>query len=143
MAEQTLPAVASRFYTDCKKCGAERYHIVLAHTASTSAKMECEICHSKKTYKLSSGKPRKVSGAAAQKKAQAAETKKNAHGREYTELLEAAKGDAQKYNMKMKFTLNQKIEHPKFGLGIVKMAQPEKIEVVFVDEIRMLVHNRV
>lgn len=142
MAEQTLPAVASRFYTDCKKCGAERYHIVLAHTASTSAKLECEICHSKKTYKLSNGKPRKVSGAAAQKKAQAVEAKKNAHGREYTELLEAAKGDAQKYNMKMKFTLNQKIEHPKFGLGIVKMAQPEKIEVVFADEIRMLVHNR-
>lgn len=142
MAEQTLPAVASRFYTDCKKCGAERYHIVLAHTTSASAKVECEICHSKKTYKLSSGKPRKVSGAAAAKKAQAVEAKKNAHGKEYTELMEASKSDTQKYNMKMKFTLNQKIEHPKFGLGIVKSAQPEKIEVVFPDEIRMLVHNR-
>lgn len=143
MAEQTLPAVATRFYTECKKCGAERYHIVLAHTTSTSAKIECEICHSKKAYKLSSGKPKKVSGAAAQKKAQAAETRKNAHGKEYTELMETSKGSTEKYNMKMKFTMNQKIEHPKFGLGIVKVAQPEKIEVVFPDEIRMLVHNRI
>lgn len=142
MAEQSLPAVASRFYTECKKCGAERYHIVLAHTSATGAKIECEICHSKKAYKLSSGKPKKVTGAAAAKKAQAAEAKKSAHGKEFTELMDAAKGDALKYNMKTKFTSNQKIEHPKFGLGVVRMAQPEKIEVVFNDEIRMLVHNR-
>jgi hypothetical protein len=142
MAEQTLPAVASRFYTDCKKCDAERYHIVLAHPTSTSAKVECEVCHSKKTYKLASSKPKRVTGAAATKKAQAVEAKKSAHSKEYSELLGSAGGDSQKYNMKAKFTLNQKIEHPKFGVGIVKMALPEKIEVVFSDEIRLLVHNR-
>lgn len=142
MAELTLPAVASRFYTECKKCGAERYHIVLAHTSATGAKIECEICHSKKAYKLSSGKPKKVTGAAAAKKAQAVEAKKSAHGKEFSELMSSAKGELQKYNMKAKFSLNQKIEHPKFGLGVVRVSLPEKIEVVFNDEIRMLVHNR-
>jgi hypothetical protein len=142
MAEQTvLPPVASRFYTDCKKCDAERYHIVLAHPTSTSAKIECEVCHAKKTYKLASSKPKKVSGAAATKKAQAVEARKSAHSKEYSNLLASA-GDAQKYTMKGSFTLNQKIDHPKFGLGIVKVAMPEKIEVVFSDEIRLLVHNR-
>jgi hypothetical protein len=38
--------------------------------------------------------------------------------------------------------VNQKLEHPKFGIGFVKAVLPEKIEVVFSDEIRSLVHNR-
>ena len=51
----SLPAVASNFHTDCKKCGQERYHRVLAHPTPTTAKLECEVCHSKKTYKLDEG----------------------------------------------------------------------------------------
>jgi len=143
MAE-SLPAVASRFYTDCKKCDAERYHIVLAHTSATAAKVECEICHSKKTFKLAADKkaPKKVSGAAATKKAQASEARKNAHAKEFHELVENAAGDAQSYNMKLKFLINQKIQHPKFGVGVIKTTHPDKVEVIFADEVRMLVHNR-
>ena len=142
MAELTLPAVASRFFTDCKKCDAERYHIVLAHSTSTSAKVECEVCHSKKTYKLPSSKPRKVTGAAAAKKAKAAETRKNSHSKEYHDLVAAAEDSALGYSMKNKFDANQKIKHPKFGVGVIKSTLPDKIEVIFEDEIRMLVHNR-
>jgi len=143
MAETVLPAVASRMYTACKKCDAERYHIVLAHTNSSSAKIECEVCHSKKTYKLPAArKPKKATGAAAVKKTQAAESRKNAHNKEYEDLVAAAEGSAQGYNMKMKFNLNEKIQHPKFGVGVIKMALPDKIEVVFADEVRLLVHNR-
>lgn len=145
MAELELPAVASRIYTECKKCEAERYHIVLAHTNSTSAKIECEVCHSKKTYKLPKAggtKEKKApTGAAAKKRAASIEAKANAHKNEYNTLIAAA-GEAAAYNMKMKFTLNQKVKHPKFGVGVVRTLSPEKIEVVFEDEVRMLVHNR-
>jgi hypothetical protein len=143
MAETALPAVASRVFTSCKKCDAERYHIVLAHTSATAAKVECEVCHSKKSFKLPSTKPRKVGGAAAAKKAKAVETRKNAHSKEYTELVDSADGDAQGYTMANRFNVNQKIKHPKFGVGVIKMALPEKIEVVFEDQVRTLVHNRV
>ena len=142
MAENALPAVASRFFTECKKCGAERYHIVLAHTTAKSAKIECEVCHSKKAYKLPSDKPKKVSGAAAARKAQAAETRKSAHSKEYTQLVGSAKGEAQGYNMKTKFSAHQIIKHPKFGVGVIRASMPEKVEVIFEDEVRMLVHNR-
>ena len=141
MAELSLPAVASRVFTSCKKCAAERYHIVLAHTNATSAKVECEVCHSKKTYKLPSNKPKKVSGAAATKKAQAAENRKNAHSKEFGELVSAA-GNEQNYNMKAKFSMNDKIKHPKFGVGVIKLSLQDKIEVVFEDQVRTLVHNR-
>jgi hypothetical protein len=142
-AELTLPAVASRIYTNCKKCAAERYHIVLAHTTATSAKVECEICHSKKAFKLPSNKPKKVGGIAAVKKAQAVENRKSAHSKEFHDLVATANGDSKNYNMKLNYSMNQKITHPKFGVGIIRASLDNKIEVVFEDEVRMLVHNRV
>lgn len=143
MAEQTLPPVAQKIYTDCKKCDAERYHVVLAHTSATAAKVQCEVCKSKKTYKLPSAKPKRTATGAKPRKSPSAEARKSAHENEYKTLLDnAANADTQPYNMKTKFATQQKLKHPKFGLGIIKMALTDKIEVVFEDEVRMLVHNR-
>lgn len=144
MSTQALPAVATKVHTFCKKCDADRYHVVLAHTNETSAKVQCEICSAKKTYKLESSAPkakRAVTGAAATRKAQSAEAKRSAHRTEYESLLDKSKGNGA-YSIRGEFTLNFKIEHSKFGVGIVKSVFPDKIEVVFEDEVRMLVHNR-
>ena len=67
MNQLILPPVAKSFYTFCKKCDVDRYHMVLAHTSSTTAKIECEVCHSRKTYSLpktgsSSPSARRLSG---------------------------------------------------------------------------------
>lgn len=143
MAETTLPAVASKIYIDCKKCEAERYHVVLAHTTSTSAKVECEVCKSKKTYKLpSAAKKKSTAGTGVRRVGKnSAEALAKAHQEEYQKLIDAAV-DEQTYNMKLKFALNSKLKHPKFGLGVIRAVQPDKIEVVFSDEVRNLVHNR-
>lgn len=151
MSETALPPVAKSFTTFCKKCEAERYHTVLAHSTATSAKVQCEVCKAKSTYKLPKagakakvpGEKRPLTGAALKRKEQAASAKKNAHSNEYSTLLSSVEAaDAQKYNMKNKFTVNTKLEHPKFGVGFIRAVQPEKIEVVFQDEVRQLVHNR-
>lgn len=171
MAEMVLPAVAKSFSTECKKCGTERYHKVLTHLTATSAKIECEICHSKKTFKVGAEKKAKsstakVAGAAkvpgapkvpgtstsktaglerarANRKAAQADALLKAHASEYEKLVEEA-GDVHPtgYTMKAKFKAQQLITHPKFGTGVVRMSLPEKIEVVFPDEVRFLVHNR-
>ena len=148
MSEQALPAVAKSVYTDCKKCGAERYHVVLAHTTPTSAKVECEICKSKKTYKLSNLAKRASSATGAKAKAPRGTSARSisaraaAHETEYQAMLTADGSAVAPYNMKNKFASNQKIQHPKFGVGIVKTAFSDKVEVVFPDEVRNLVHNR-
>lgn len=142
MAELTLPPVAQKVYTECKKCSAERYHVVLAHTSSTAAKVQCEVCGAKKTYKLPTAKPKKT-GTGKPRKSSSAEARKSAHETEYKQMLDtAADADTQAYSMKTKFAQNQKVKHPKFGLGIIKSTQYDKIEVVFEDEVRLLVHNR-
>ncbi len=138
-----LPAVAKNIYLECKKCGAERYHRVLAHTTKSSAKVECEICGSKKTYKLAKAKTARKSNIGAISKARAASRAAATHEQAYNELKEkCAKNTPINYSMKEKFAADQPVAHPKFGLGFIRSIQKEKIEVVFPDEVRLLVHNR-
>jgi hypothetical protein len=139
-----LPPVAKSIFIHCKKCEADRYHTVLAHKTATSASVQCEICKAKSTFKLGkkAAGPRKLTGAAAKKKADSASRAKNSHANEYNTLAASVQGDSVRYNMKMKFPLNTKLDHPKFGVGFIKTSHNDKIEVVFEDEVRLLVHNR-
>ncbi len=142
MAETELPAVAKTIYLECKKCAAERYFKVLAHPTSTSAKVQCEVCGAKKTYKLPSAKKAAAPKKTASGKPRATRVSKaDEHKNEYEKLM-AGSGETHKYNMKLKFGNHAKVDHPKFGMGVVRAVQPDKIEVVFQDEVRNLVHNR-
>lgn len=139
----TLPPVAKSIFIFCKKCDANRFQTVLAHKTEKSASVKCEVCKAKSTFKLAGPKaPRKLSGAVAKRRADNQATRKNAHLTEYNALASSMKGEAQVYSMKNKFGNHSGIKHPKFGLGYVKTSMPEKVEVVFEDEVRLLVHNR-
>lgn len=143
MSEQmlTLPPVAKSFYTFCKKCDIDRYHRVLAHTSATTAKIECEVCHSRKSFSL----PKPGSEA---RKAKAATVKTAARKTSHTGEFELrqqkqSNNEAIAFNIKTQFKDNQKISHPKFGIGFVQKAHDDKIEVIFADEVKSLIHNRV
>jgi len=145
MTQLSLPPVAKSFYTFCKKCDADRYHLVLTHTSSTSAKIECEVCKSRKTYSLpkagsSSSSTRKSGTGAGGTKAAGSP---RSHTGQYTLMMDnqSDKPSAQ-YSIKGKFSENQKISHPKFGIGFVIKTFSDKVEVVFQDEVRTLMHNR-
>lgn len=135
-ATTALPAVASRTYTECKKCGVERFHIVLAHPTATSAKIECEVCHAKRTMKLESKKAKKKTTG---KKVRVASA--GTRWEEVSKLLNEKSKQA--YSMKSAFVLHATIDHPKFGLGVVTAIAGQSMEVVFADATRSLVHNRV
>ena len=143
MPVNQLPPVAKSFFTFCKKCNADRYHVVLAHTTSKTAKIKCEVCGSQKSYSLpkaagAAGKPKVSRPRAGNETA-----RRSSHNAEYESLLQTyANKEEVKYSIKAKFTNHQKINHPKFGVGIVRGVHLEKVEVVFADEVRNLVHNR-
>ncbi|MBX7232542.1 MAG: hypothetical protein K1X29_10700 [Bdellovibrionales bacterium] len=134
----SLPPVAQRTYVECKKCGCDRFHVVVAHTTATSAKVECEVCHAKKTLKVDSGKPKKAKTKVGVKRVQT-KAISNRWDEVRSVLNETQK---QPYNMKANFPLHTTIEHPKFGVGVVTAAALQSIEVVFEDGTRSLVHNR-
>jgi transcription elongation factor Elf1 len=140
--DQTLAPVGKSIYAECKKCGTERYLTVLAHKTATSAKVKCEVCGAQKTYTVPKSQTRKKTGVST-RGAKAASNLRDAHAKEYEKLMqENEKSPAETYNMKMKFEANQKLNHPKFGAGVIRVAQSDKIEVVFPDVVRSLVHNR-
>ena len=146
--ELTLPAVAKSFYTMCKKCEGDRYHRVLAHKTATSAKIECEICKSVKTYSLpktgsASPSARRLSGAASAASTKKAAASARSHTGQY-EIFNAnrMKDEPTPYSTKGSFKETQKLTHPKFGIGFVVKAYDNKVDVIFVDEIRTLLQNR-
>lgn len=145
-ATAETPVVGKSFYAECKKCGTERYHTVLALPTANSAKLKCEVCGGQKTWKAPKAAGAKKTGprgAAAKAKANAEAARSAAHQSEYETLMKTAESiPAQTYNMKNKFEKDQRVEHSKFGTGVIRTVQPDRIEVVFQDEVRNLVHNR-
>lgn len=140
MSQMTLPAVAKSFYTFCKKCDAERYHTVLSHKTSTSAKIQCEVCKSIKTYSL----PKAGGSTVKRASGGALKVRKTSHADEFQALTtnrSAEKGTP--FSIKTKFEMDQKIEHPTFGTGYVKAVQSDRIEVIFESEVKTLMHNKV
>jgi hypothetical protein len=141
MTTISLPAVAKSFYTFCKKCDTDRYHTVLAHTNSSSAKIKCEVCGKTSNWK--------VPTTAAAKKRVASETAakspkaRSSHRQQWESLLQTnSAAPEESYNLKKKFEVNTLLNHPKFGKGFVRSAQSDRIEVVFEDEVKTLMHNR-
>lgn len=143
-----LPAVARNIHLPCKKCEVDRYHIVVAHTSATSAKVKCEVCGSTKTFKVSKTQTRAASSTAAKAKSGARKVgARKASGPDsatiWNELkVQIGTDSILPYNMKSKFQLANAINHPKFGIGFVTGATVDKIEVAFEDTGRSLVHNR-
>jgi hypothetical protein len=134
-----LPKVASNFFNACKKCGVERYHKVLTHVDAETAKLECEVCHSKKTFKI---KEEKVATKRASKP-RAKSEKKQSVSEVYQGLLQKyASKSSEPYRMSVEFSVDTKIEHPKFGVGFVVESFTDKVNVAFEDQSRVLVHNR-
>lgn len=144
MNQLSLPPVAKSFYTFCKKCEADRYHRVLAHTSSTTAKIECEVCHSRKSYSLPKAQERKSSTITRSGSSSGSTAaRKSSHTGEYELRAQKASGsDALPFSIKTSFKENQKIQHPKFGVGFVQKVYSDKIDVLFSDEVKSLVHNR-
>lgn len=141
MSELSLPPVAKSFYTFCKKCEADRYHVVLAHKTATSASIQCEICKSKKTYSLP--KPGAAKGKTTGGRAGGASVPRRSHTGDYEVRMQNMQNkDATPYSIKGKFAENQKLNHAKFGIGFVIKTYDDKVDVIFTDEVKTLMHNR-
>ena len=136
----SLPPVAKSFFTLCKKCEADRYHKVLAHTSNSTAKIECEVCHSKRTYSIPKAGATKVKKAPG---ARSVSAKRSSHADEYNTLMMNRGAEAGlPFSIKTKYELDQKIDHPKFGAGFVKNVLFDRVEVMFQDELKTLMHNK-
>ena len=87
---------------------------------------------------------KKTAKKTAKKKKTTRRKKKGPTPEEEWETLKSQVGleNLSSYSMTGTFAANSAIEHPKFGVGIVTAALPNKIQVAFKEGTKFLVHNR-
>jgi hypothetical protein len=137
----TLPPVARNINVFCKKCNADRYFKVITHTSETTAKLKCEVCGCSRKYTLDE---EKVSATVVKKKTAVKSTgKKNNSASAWLTMKEKYEGpEALPYTVVSQFKDKQSLVHPTFGVGFVTKALPHKIEVLFAEGIKELMHAR-
>ena len=103
-----LPAVARNVNLPCKKCGVDRYFVVVAHTTPTSAKVKCEVCGASKTFKLTKPKAAKKPSTGVKR---VSKSRAPDHAAIWADLKDQIGTDkVMPYSMKAKFSLANAIE---------------------------------
>jgi hypothetical protein len=120
----------------------DRYHRVLTHTNETTVRLKCEVCGKTGNHNLEVKKATSKSKTP-RTSAKSISAKAAAHASQY-EVFKSGVDSARAvvYSMKITFKEEQVVQHPKFGIGLVRSVQGDKIEVFFEDEVRFLVHGR-
>jgi len=129
----------------CTSCKMDLNHIIVAMKGDRIAKVQCLTCKKEHAYKAAKGvsEPGKAKTTRKKKSAadEAAATASSIEA-EWEKLMNAHRDAPMKsYNMKGSFLLGDKINHPNFGEGIVgKLIYPNKLEVIFRNDIKVLIH---
>jgi hypothetical protein len=113
--EKPVFAVGDRVEKLCAACGVERGHVVASITKRGQiSRVTCPICATRSSFKSSDSSNRSVLKAGAP------------------------------YDPKRTYRAGQTIVHPAFGPGeVTAIIEPQKIDVLFSDRLRRLIHARI
>lgn len=128
----------------CLKCKDVTNHTIIAMDKDKVAKVECNVCGSRHNYRpvkpvSPAVEKRKTARAASLEKARI--KKAEAY---YDKLIASRKNTRTKsYSMDGIFKTGELLDHPIFGLGvIIEIEMPNKIEVMFRQESKLLICGR-
>lgn len=140
----TSSSVAQETLAYCTSCKIDLAHLIVSMKGDKIAKVECKTCKKTHGYKA----PKGVTEVAPKKKRA---SKKSEDGSPSASTIEAEweklmashrEAPFKGYTPKTKFLLGDKIKHPSFGEGIVgKLIYPNKLEVIFRTDIKVLIHG--
>ena len=121
------PQVGGEVETRCGKCKENRSHVIVALKEETGeiARVQCGFCNSNHIYR-----PAKI---------KTASTRTTSRGTKKDSLVESS-GPPRPYSMQERFAIGDRLEHPKFGSGVVMDVRSGKIDVKFGREMKTLVH---
>jgi hypothetical protein len=117
-------------------------HLIVAMKGDRIAKVECKTCKKIHAYKQAKGitTPEPKEKKAGKRAAAARVTVED----EWNKLAATKRAAAAlPYKIQMTFESGAKLAHPQYGEGFVtKLLFPNKIEVLFRDDVRILAHAR-
>ncbi len=115
----------------CNKCG-DVWHVVVAMVGDKIAKVQCKQCNAYHRYRDPSGKKK---AASTRKKSAATTSKSTTKAKKTTVSKATVDADMSKpirpYSPKDNFEPAERIEHPKFGIGVVQSVANGKADVFF------------
>jgi len=118
----------------CTKCKLHLAHTVLAMVGIKIVRVRCNTCGSDHAFRSTPSRTRAPSQA------------RGSHERVVISFEQLLAGKdvahAAKYSPKAAYGLDQVIDHPTFGLGIVSAVREDKVDVVFKADQKTLVHGR-
>lgn len=122
-----MAAVGSDVESICSKCG-DVWHVVVAKVGEKIAKVQCKECGGLHRYRPPGGKA--VAKAATRRRAGAKQAKKaEPVGPEIEPDLSKP---IRPYSIRDLYQPGERVEHPKFGVGVVESSSaPGKISVFF------------
>lgn len=125
----------------CSKCNLNLAHTILAMVGQKIARVKCNTCQNDHVYRgiqtamqaNSFTKPRKSSKTAGEEKVTIG----------FQQRIEGKDpSKAKTYSPKETFVLDDLVNHPTFGLGIVAEVRPDKVLIHFKADEKTLVHGR-
>lgn len=118
----------------CARCKLTLAHTILAMVGSKVARVRCNTCNADHSFRSTPARTR------------AASTARATHQRVVLSFEEQLAGKdvahAPRYSPKDSYRVDQLIDHPSFGVGIVSGVREDKVDVVFKFAQKTLVHAR-
>ncbi len=134
----------------CTSCKMDLRHTIVAMTGDRIAKVQCRTCKKDHTFRAPKGVTEPESEAQKHERAVKNSAKKEERATagssielEWRKLMQTKAGAPSKtYSIRTQFVIGDKINHPNFGDGIVsKIIFPNKVEVFFSNDIKVLIHQ--
>ena len=125
------PQLGGEVETRCGKCKEIREHVIAALKENGEiARVECLTCRSNHIYREAKTTTRTTSGRTTTRG-----TKRD--GASGSDSV----GPLRPYSMQERFFVGDRLEHQKFGLGVVIEVRAGKIDVKFGRELKTLIHG--
>jgi hypothetical protein len=121
----------------CTRCKMELGHTILAMMGQRPVRVRCNTCGGEHNYRRTSVPARKGSWVpASERAARPAITSWEAL------LREKDLSRARRYTAQERFQADDLLEHPVFGIGLVREVRGDKISVAFKADVKTLVHGK-
>ncbi|RMD94547.1 MAG: hypothetical protein D6813_02050 [Calditrichaeota bacterium] len=130
----TNPEVGQELLAFCKKCKADMVHVVTVVKGGAIKKVMCKGCFNTHTYQA-------PSKSLSKKRARTKTSSRKSQS--WTTLMgDIEENEVVEYDFSKDLSNVKAIRHKQFGVGVItKVISSNKIEVLFHDEKKILVHN--
>ena len=117
----------------CGKCKDTREHVIAALNSDGDVeRVQCRTCQSNHLFRQKTPKTAKTSST---------KSSSSKSSRKEAALDPDGNGPLRSYSMHDKFSIGDRIDHPRFGVGVVVDVRFGKIDVKFGREQRILIHG--